>query len=78
MTGLSSYIGLVNPAASSKDNPVEWAASRECSVSSYGSGGTAALDISGCSGQTLAVVLGEGYVKNETGSSCEVDKVWLT
>lgn len=77
-TGLSSYIGLVAPSVSDKDDPSKWAASRECSSSAYGSGGTATLDISGCSGQTLAVVIGEGYVKNETGSSSEVDKVWLT
>jgi hypothetical protein len=78
VSGLSSYIGVVNPSVSDKDNPSAWAASSECSVAAYGGGGTATLDISDCSGQTLAVVLGEGYVKNETGSSCEVDRVWLS
>lgn len=78
VSGLSSYIGIVDQSVSDKDNPSSWAASRECSASTYGSGGTATLDISGFSGQTLAVVLGEAYVKNETGSSCEVDKVWLS
>ena len=75
--GLSSYIGVCNSSASNKDQPSTWAASLECKVATYSSGGTAELDISGFSGQSLAVVLGEAYVKSETGSSCEVDRVWL-
>ena len=78
VSGLSSYIGVVNPSVSDKDNPSNWAASRECSVATYGGGGTATLDISACQGQSLCVVLGEKYVKNGTGSSCEVDRVWLS
>lgn len=78
VAGLSSYIGMCSASISDKDQTSSWAASRECTAATYGSGGTATLDISGCSGQSLCVVLGEQYVKNETGSSCEVDKVWLS
>lgn len=76
--GLSSFIGICDSSASNKDQPNTWAASLECKVASYGSGGTAELDISEYSNQSLSIVFGEQYVKNETGSSCEVDKVWLS
>lgn len=78
VSGLSSYIGVCDASTSNKDQPTTWAASKECTVAAFGSGGVATLDISALSGQSLSVVLGEQYVKNETGSSCEVTKVWLS
>ena len=80
VSGLSAHIGLHsmnNSALSDRDVYTNWAASRECSVAEFGGGGTAELDISACSGSELCVVLGLSAVKNETGSACEVDRVWL-
>ena len=78
LSGRNAYIGvsdMSNP--SNKTTYSSWAASKACSVSEFGSGGVAELPISAFDGQSLAVVLGFSSTKNETGSSCEVDKVWL-
>lgn len=77
LSGISAHIGVADMSnPSSKVTYSTWAASQACSVANFGSGGVAELDISSLS-NSLSVVLGFSSVTNETGSNCEVDKVWL-
>lgn len=78
LSGRNAYIGVADMSSpSSKGTYGSWAENKACAVSNFSGGGVAELNIKGCSGQSLAVVLGFSSAKNETASSCSVDKVWL-
>lgn len=80
VTGQSAYIGVEDDYDSlgeDKDAPSKWSASKECTVSEFGSGGVATLDISSFASQSTTVIVGTIKTTGSTSSSFTVDRVWL-
>jgi len=80
VTGQSAYIGVeddYDSLGNDKDTPSKWSASKECTVSEFGSGGVAALDISSFASQNMTVIVGTIKTTGSTNSNFTVDRVWL-